>query len=825
LWFDGFIFMENYSMNYGRFRSLSLFFILLSLITTSLPTAGYAQIGGSAATASVPYAAELAAIEQKAEAARQKYGIPGMSLVIVKDDKIIYMKGLGYKDFENKVAVTPDTQFAIGSATKAFTALSVLMAQDEGKLSLDDSPKKFLPYFKMYDPETDKSITIRDLLSHSSGLNRTDLAMVTGKLSRAELIQVAAQAKPTAKLREKFQYQNLMFTAAGEIVAGIEKKPWEKVIPERVLKPLGMSNTTMSIKEMEKAKDISIGYQYNFDTKETIRRPYRAIDEVAPAGSINSSARDMAVWLRFVMNGGVLDGKRLLSEASFAEWLKPQMKMSPDGKRSYSLGWFLEEWKGNKVVQHGGNIDGFNSLVAMVPEKKLGFVLLTNVTGSPIGSDLMPIIFDNIINGVTPEAAPVAAGAYDKLVGSYKVGDTGREVEVKSEGGKLILTVPGQQPYTLEPAGVRKFKPAGAPDGFEANFSPAEGDVTELELVQPGRTTKLPKNGTAPESSAVAAASTAAKETVGEYLTPGGTGTVEVKETDGKVTFNVAGQPPYELKDKAKDQFFLSGLPEAYWLRAKRDEAGKIAALVITQPEGEFEFKRKEAAAAPSISIDELMAKALDAAGGEANFRKLTSRVVEADVDLENQGVKATVRSYNKAPNKSATETTMTALGKTIATGWEYFDGTGGEEAYSFAPAEKFFGKKLADVRIGSDFYGPLNWKTNYSKAEVRGIGKVGGEEAYIVSLASNDGTPVTEYYSTKTFLLLKKEGFSASSTTNRQTPYTVLYSDYREVDGIKMPFRTVNNSVSQGDTVVIIRSVKHNVPVDDKLFAPKVLK
>src|SRR5690606_29526846 len=191
-------------------------------------------------------------------------------------------KGLGYKDFENKVPVTADTQFAIGSATKAFTGLTVLMAQDAGKLSLDDSPRKYLPYFRMYDPETNEKITIRDLLSHSSGLNRTDLAMITGRLTRAELIEVAAQARPTAKFRERFQYQNLMFTAAGEVVAAVEKKPWEKVVPEMVFKPLGMANSSMSIEEMAKAADSSFGYQYNFDTKETQRLPFREIKEVAP---------------------------------------------------------------------------------------------------------------------------------------------------------------------------------------------------------------------------------------------------------------------------------------------------------------------------------------------------------------------------------------------------------------------------------------------------------------------------------------------------------------------------------------------------------------
>src|SRR5262245_30938395 len=229
-------------MNRSISSSLLSLLLLLSLFTFSLPKVGYAQ----AASATAPVAdlqKGLSAIEERLEARRKELGIPGVSLAIVKDDQVIYAKGLGFKDFENKVPVTADTQFAIGSATKAFTALTVLMAADEGKLSLEDSPKKYLSYFKMYDADTDANITIRDLLCHSSGLNRTDLAMVTGKLNRAELIQVAAQAKPTAKLREKFQYQNIMFAAAGEIVATVEKEAWEKVVPERVFTPLGMTNS------------------------------------------------------------------------------------------------------------------------------------------------------------------------------------------------------------------------------------------------------------------------------------------------------------------------------------------------------------------------------------------------------------------------------------------------------------------------------------------------------------------------------------------------------------------------------------------------------
>ena len=168
-------------------RHLSALCLIFALFMLSLPIV-LAQTPAKAlengAVVSQEYAAQLAKIEERLEKRRAELGIPGAALVIVKDDQIIFLKGFGYKDFEKKIAVTPDTQFEIGSATKAFTALSVLMQQEAGKLTLDDSPKKHLSYFKINDPETDAKITVRDLLAHSSGLNRTDIAMVSGKLSR-----------------------------------------------------------------------------------------------------------------------------------------------------------------------------------------------------------------------------------------------------------------------------------------------------------------------------------------------------------------------------------------------------------------------------------------------------------------------------------------------------------------------------------------------------------------------------------------------------------------------------------------------------------------
>ncbi len=482
-------------------RYLRLLFIGVLITVTGLapltrPIAAQ-QPPSTASSSAAALTADLAAIEQAIDGKRKELGIPGASLVIVKDDKVIYMKGLGVKDFERQQPVTPDTLFAIGSASKAFTALTAVMSAEEGKLSLDDSPKKYLPYFKMRDPDTDSKITIRDLLSHRSGLNRTDLAMVTGKLNRAELIQVTCMAKPTAKLGEKFQYQNIMYAAAGEVVAQAQHSTWDNIILTKIFRPLGMKNSNTTIAAMQRARDFSYGYEYNPTTKETRRLPMREIPAAAPAGAINSSARDMAQWLRFLLADGAIDGRHLMSEKGLADLFTKQINVA--GKVDYGLGWFLREWNGHKVVEHGGNIDGFNSQVALMPDQKLGFVLLTNVTASPLGGFAMNAVWKNLASIGDSGSGPIAnvsTGDPKDEAGTYRMAETGIDFEVAVKDGKLTLTVPGQPTYPLENIGGRRYKLADpAPAGFFATFRPITGKEgeTEMFLEQPQGNLTVPR--------------------------------------------------------------------------------------------------------------------------------------------------------------------------------------------------------------------------------------------------------------------------------------------------------------------------------------------
>lgn len=767
-------------------------------------------------------AAKLAAIEKAIEEKRKELGVPGAAVAIVQDDKVIFAKGFGLRDTERNLPATADTLFAIGSCTKAFTAMSVIISADQGKLSLDDSPKKYLPYFKLQDPEADAKITVRDLLHHSSGLDRTDISWYTGVLTREEVIRVAGLAKPTAKFREKFQYQNTMYATAGEVDAAANKSTWENLIATRFFKPLGMKSSDTSVKQMVKAADYATGYA--LENKQTQKAWLRDLPNIAPAGAINSNVKDMAQWLRLMLGKGAYEGKRFVSEKGFAEILKPHIAM---GKNSYGLGWGLAEWMGEKIVSHGGGIDGFNSDVTFLPERNLGIVTLTNVSSSSLPTQARETVMKTLLGKADPVAAAGASSAApEKEVGKYVLATL--SIEVLFKDGKLRANVPGQPEYELINVGGRKYKlGAPAPDGFFMTFRPKAGKPaeTEMYLEQPHGNYVVPKVA----DGAVAAATATLpqyQELLGKYDFSG-TG-VEITTKSDKVVFLVPGQPAYTLVERAKDVFGTAELPETYAMKIKRDAAGKISGFTMQQPNGEFEAKRISGPSAPpasaAITVDELMAKVIAAAGGETNLRKHRSMRSTTAFLMENQGLEGEIVSYAKAPNLAASIMTMIALGKKIGTQRSYFDGTAGAEETSFTFPEPLKEKQLEDARIASDFYEPLNWRTLYASVKIREKTKLGNDEVWVVVKTPAKGNEIVDYYSAETFMLLKRDRTVAISGGGA-LPISETYHEYRNVDGVMIPFKVVTNNPGIGTMQSTVKEVKFDVEIPDAAFQPVARK
>ncbi|HKQ53339.1 MAG TPA: hypothetical protein VJT74_13275, partial [Pyrinomonadaceae bacterium] len=276
----------------------------------------------------------------------------------------------------------------------------------------------------------------------------------------------------------------------------------------------------------------------------------------------------------------------------------------------------------------------------------------------------------------------------------------------------------------------------------------------------------------------------------------------------------------YPLVEKEKDRLVSPSLPESYTASVKRDAAGKVSGLVIKQPEGEFEFKRAaEAVVSPAITVDELITKMVAAEGGAENIRSHRSRVITGEMVFEHQGLTGAMTTNERAPNASATHIDIVALGKKI--GWidEYFDGAQGAELSSFSQPDQKAGKSLEDARIGADFYGMLNWKKLFKTIEIKRTSKVGDEEVYVVVKTPEKGNAVTDYVSTKTFLVLRRDTLETSNTSQITLPVTEHFSDYRLTDGLMIPYKTVTNIPTIGDIVTTIKTVKVDVDIPDTVF------
>ncbi|MCI0664212.1 MAG: beta-lactamase family protein [Acidobacteria bacterium] len=351
--------------------------------------------------------APLEGFDDYVNKAIKDWEVPGIAIAIVKDDKIVLAKGYGLRELGKSAPVDERTIFAIGSSSKAFTAAALAMLVDEGKIKWDDPVTKYLPGFELYDPYAAKEMTVRDLLCHRSGLVRVDLMWYGSAYSRDELLRRTRYLKPSWSFRSQFGYQNLMYLAAGQIIPAVAGQSWDDFIKERFFKPLDMSSSTTSINGIKFADNTATPHA-KIDEK-VITIPWRNIDNIAPAGSINSNVLEMSAWVRLQLNQGTFAGKRLLSSGAVNEMLKSQTIIPYDPPWSlmfpeahflnYGLGWFLYDYRGRKVVDHGGNIDGMSALVAFLPEEKLGLVILTNLSGSDLRTALKYRILDAFIGG------------------------------------------------------------------------------------------------------------------------------------------------------------------------------------------------------------------------------------------------------------------------------------------------------------------------------------------------------------------------------------------------------------------------------------------
>jgi CubicO group peptidase (beta-lactamase class C family) len=345
------------------------------------------------------------------------FEVPGMAVAIVKDDKIVLLKGYGVRKLGATTAVDENSLFGIGSNTKAFTAAALATLVDEGKISWDDPVYERLKGFEMYDPYVAKEMRIRDLLCHRSGLGLGEGDLMFWPhttFTRDDVVYRLRYLKPKTSFRTTYAYNNLMFVTAGQVVAEVSGKSWDDYLREKIFTPLGMKNTNTTATAFKQGDDWAMPHTKVDGKLQPI--PVENLDNAGPAGSINSSVADMSKWVLLQLNRGKITGTdtRIFSEKTSQEMWAQQMivpaRPAPPGLGNlqvhfagYGMGWALRDYKGRKLVGHSGGVAGYVTRLMLVPEEHLGVVVLTNAEDSGAFEAVLFHILDSYLGGPTED--------------------------------------------------------------------------------------------------------------------------------------------------------------------------------------------------------------------------------------------------------------------------------------------------------------------------------------------------------------------------------------------------------------------------------------
>lgn len=404
---------------------------LLSLVALALlsPSVAFPQASRAAKARPAP---DLKAFDAYVAKAVKEWEVPGFAIAIVKDDSVVFARGYGVRELGKPAPVNEHTLFAIGSTTKAMTAAALGMLVDEKKVEWDAPAKRYIPALELQDPVMTREITVRDLLTHHTGLPGADLLWSGSDYSVDEIVRRVRFIKPFASFRSRYAYMNVQYALAGEVLRSAGGVPWNAFVRTRIFEPLGMRESVPTLKDALTMSNVASPHMRIQDTIRVIEN--RAVDPVAPAGAIWSSVADMAQWMRFVLDSGRVGGKRLVSEQTFRELLTPQVvipaadfypttRLTRPHFINYGLGWFLEDYNGNAVAMHTGSIDGMIAIIGLIPDQRLGVYVLANLDHAELRHALMYRVFDLYTTGPGRDWSTEMRALYGKFAEQGKAAE------------------------------------------------------------------------------------------------------------------------------------------------------------------------------------------------------------------------------------------------------------------------------------------------------------------------------------------------------------------------------------------------------------------
>ncbi|HJY28671.1 MAG TPA: serine hydrolase [Pyrinomonadaceae bacterium] len=550
------------------------------------------------------------------------WNAPGIGIGIVMGDKLVFAKGYGFRDYGKKLPYTPTTTQPIASNSKLFTAVAVGLLVEEGKLRWDDPIKQFVPSIRFYNDDLDRSVTIRDMLSHRTGVTRHDSIWYKSTFTRRELWDRLRYLEPTAPLRTKFLYNNLMFTAAGQVIEELSGQTWEQFVQKRIFAPLNMSRSTLTIEDNIKGPEPAVPFSERRDSTELYRQPYYTAEvAIAPAGAINSNVQDLSRWVIALLNKGKVDGKQVIPEAVLRETMAPSLSLPNSALESrgwgenlnsyYGMGRTISSYRGHLLAVHGGDLPGFHSQISIMPNDNIGVIVL--VIGdhvAPMYNGLTYNIYERLLGlSLTPwserlnqvrlknkaAATKARAGAdVGRVPGtkpSHPIDDYVGEFVHPAYG--VVTVARGDKELTFDFHGIKmplshfhydRFDtPDDEEDGkFSLNFrTNPMGEIEGVEISMDEAAVTFTRRVPADLST-----DTTLQTYAGTYISPSGGKTVLTFQPGKGLA--IRGGP--DLQPWRPHQFRVKEFPDV--VISFQVEGGKVLAMKQRDPSGEFVFQR-----------------------------------------------------------------------------------------------------------------------------------------------------------------------------------------------------------------------------------------
>lgn len=433
----------------------------------------------SLSPASVCAAFDEADYQKFVNSEMKTWNVPGAAILIIQDGKVVFAEGFGYRDIKNKLPVTSRTLFGIGSCSKAFTSLSIGLLVDEKKVDLDKPVREYYPALKLYDAYATEYVTVRDILSHRTGIPRYDIAIDPRDATRDIAVARLKYLKPSKGIREQFQYNNFHYVLAGAIVDKTTGTAWEEFVSKRIFKPLGMDGSNFSTDDSKKSNDFALPHKMDTDELKKFPEskaemygvplkelPFENIGVYGPAGSINSNLMDMAKWILLHLNNGKAGDKQIISKDVLFQLFLPQMLTGSPLKYdeilpgSYGMGWMITPYRGHYLVSHDGMIEGFTAHVGFLPAKKAGLVILTNKSSN----------YEFI--------ASTAFSTYDRILGLTEIAWSKRFLD----DFPSVLAALKEKKDKEEKSRIKDTTPSHALTGYTGKYEHPAFGVVKIEL-------------------------------------------------------------------------------------------------------------------------------------------------------------------------------------------------------------------------------------------------------------------------------------------------------------------------------------------------------